>query len=57
MIEKTTNKEIVEDLLKLIYAYQNALANLGIKGEQSSSVLRAEKWLSEQEDIHENKPQ
>lgn len=39
-------KEIVTDLLTLIYAYQGIMAQLGIQWpEQSPSVERAEAWL------------
>ena len=48
-------KEIVEDLLKLIYAYQDMHNRLGIIGEQSPSVLRAEEWVAAQHRVQADK--
>ena len=43
--QRTDATQIIEDLLKLIYAYQDMHNRLGIGGEQSPSVLRAKEWL------------
>lgn len=42
-------KEIAEDLLKLIYAYQDMHSKLGITSDQSPSVSRAEEWIAAQQ--------